>query len=316
MARGNGLATAAYSADIFSVPDGIVRDGSLVISCCGQHARTDRREPLGRADAMPAAENQYRAAVRLRLGACIPACCAATACAECQLSDRHYAHQTAPAQLRCGDVSAAHGRLTHTGRGGRRTVIAGRTRHPLRQPGRRRLVWLGNAARPAHSPRDSVATRALRAVPLGPRHALAQRVSTAGIAGGTATGTTGAAAIPAAGVRRAVRIRSRGDTVVQLRPLPASRAHHALVRRPDGPRWMPAPPAATRSGRSRSGLAGRPLVGNCTTCGTCRWSVWGVAPGAVIRVTAGGHVRTFRGGRTATTQNAIPPLRRANRHEQ
>ena len=160
MARGSGLATAAYAADIFSVPDGAVRDGSLVISCADNTRRTDRREPLGRAHAMPAAENQYRAAVRLCLGACLPSVLRGDSLCRVPVVGSSLCPPDAPAQLRCGDISTAHGRLTHTGRRGRRPGIARRTRHPLPQRGRGHLVRLGNAARCTHSPRDSVATRA------------------------------------------------------------------------------------------------------------------------------------------------------------
>ncbi len=95
-ARSAGLATAAYAADIFSIPDGAVRDRSLLISFAdntraliGVNRLAARMQcPMLKINIEPLCD-----CVSVRA---FPACCPATACAECQLSDRHYAHQTHP----------------------------------------------------------------------------------------------------------------------------------------------------------------------------------------------------------------------------
>lgn len=91
-----GLVTAAHAVDICAVPDGMLREGALLISC------TDNTRALIRANRLAARMQSPLLKVNIEpLLDCVSVrayrpCRESTPCAECQLSDRHYEQQTHP----------------------------------------------------------------------------------------------------------------------------------------------------------------------------------------------------------------------------
>ncbi len=292
MARGNGLATAAYSADIFSVPDGVVRDGSLVISCAdntrtliGANRLAARMQcPLLKVNIEPLCD-----CVSVRA---YPACCAATACAECQLSDRHYAHQTHPHS--CDAATSQR----HTA--GSRTLAA------------------AAADLSSHAARDILSGSPAADTWFGWETLLDVRTHR----------VTRSRLEPYEQCRWDHD--TRWTNVFRLRESPAELRLKQLVplpfRRPESDVLFEFDHAVTRwcscdrcQRRVRTTRWFADLTGPLDACPACGHSlrpfpfgtrrqatrrqlhdvwdlplgVWGVAPGAVIRVTAGGHVRTF-----------------------
>ena len=99
LARQTGMTVIARADDICCLPDGILPEGALLISC------TDNTRTLIRANRIAARMQSPLLKINIEpLLNCVSvrayrACGESTPCAECQLSDRHYEQQSAPAQL-------------------------------------------------------------------------------------------------------------------------------------------------------------------------------------------------------------------------